>query len=483
MTRPALNRDQRICMFEEFEQRMVLSAQAISQLGIDPALAGPVVQQMESTAEVRTLGHIDSLPEIDVIRNQFGLDGSGQTIAVIDSGIAWDHYALGGGFGSEHKVVGGWDFAENDATPYDDGPAGYHGTHVAGIIASEEQDNPGLSPGADLVSLRVFDDTGQGRLEWVESALSWVHEHRFDFEHPITTVNLSLGADWDATGKEDWLALDDEFAALKADGIFTSVAAGNGYDRLQQNGLSYPAASPHVVAVGSHSATGTVSSFSQRDAGLLVAPGESVRSTVPDHLFGNGTHDRFLGSTGTSMASPYVASASALLREANQLAGVSNINQDLIFRQLVDSADSIWDSESGLQFHRINLAAALEAVLPDQHADQVNHATPLGATVTVDAAGLMGSLNDRDWFQFQATETGLMSLHLQSDSLTNAQLRVQGIPFAFGDQQVSFPVSAGSTYRFAIEAAGGSRPLRGPFDIPAGSFVHRLGPDPIGPVF
>ena len=55
---------------------------------------------------------------------------------MIDSGIAWDHVALSGGLGTGYRVVGGWDFAENDADPYDDGPSGFHGTHVAGIIGS-----------------------------------------------------------------------------------------------------------------------------------------------------------------------------------------------------------------------------------------------------------------------------------------------------------------------------------------------------------
>ena len=60
----------------------------------------------------------------------------GNSVAVIDTGIAYDHYALGHGYGAGHRVVGGWDFAENDANPYDDGHAGFHGTHVAGIIGS-----------------------------------------------------------------------------------------------------------------------------------------------------------------------------------------------------------------------------------------------------------------------------------------------------------------------------------------------------------
>ena len=94
------------------------------------------------------------------IAAQYGFDGKGQTIAIIDSGIAWDHNALGGGFGAGYKVVGGWDFADNDALPYDSGSAGIHGTHVAGIVAAEHDKYQGVSSGVDLVSLRVFNDQG-----------------------------------------------------------------------------------------------------------------------------------------------------------------------------------------------------------------------------------------------------------------------------------------------------------------------------------
>ena len=121
----------------------------------------------------------------DYVEQQYGFDGTGQTVAVIDSGIAWDHAALGGAYGEGARVVGGWDFAENDSNPYDDGGAGYHGTHVSGIIGSTDELHRGVSSGVDLVGLRVFNDSGGGDLDWVEQALQWVHEHKDDFENPI----------------------------------------------------------------------------------------------------------------------------------------------------------------------------------------------------------------------------------------------------------------------------------------------------------
>src|SRR5690606_9168328 len=92
----------------------------------------------------------------DDVLAKYGFTGVGQTVAVIDTGIAYNHYALGGGVGPNNKVVGGWDFTENDWNFYDDqGPKAAHGTHVAGIIGAEgDGAHSGVSTGVDLVGLR-----------------------------------------------------------------------------------------------------------------------------------------------------------------------------------------------------------------------------------------------------------------------------------------------------------------------------------------
>jgi subtilisin family serine protease len=297
------------------------------------------------------------------IGESYGLDGSGQTIAIIDTGIAFDHVALGGGFGEGFRVVGGYDFAEDDANPYDDGPTGFHGTHVAGIVGSSDLQFRGVSPGADLVALRVFDDFGVTQLEWIEQSLQWVHDNQHTFENPITTVNLSLGT----TPNEVFLeVLNDELRQLEADGIFISVAAGNSFASAGESELAYPASSEFVVPVASHGRDGQLSDFSQRASHVLTAPGESITSTVPDHLFFGSRTDSFLGTSGTSQAAPYVAGASALLRQAYQIAGVTDIDQDLLYDQFIATADTIYDSVTDQNYSQINLAAAIESVLgPD----------------------------------------------------------------------------------------------------------------------
>ncbi len=354
----------RYARFETLEPRRVMSAQALNDFVADFQIEASEIdidQQIQIVTQSANGQPADH--SLEAIRQQYNLDGTGQTIAVIDSGIAFDHIALGAGFGFGHKVVGGYDFAENDANPYDDGPVGLHGTHVAGIIGGQSDEFKGVAPGADLVSLRVFDDHGNGELAWVEQALRWVHENRTAFENPITTVNLSLGTNWNANTVPDAAQLEDEFAQLEADGIFISVAAGNLFANYHQTGVSYPAASPFVIPVASHNAAGNLSDFSQRNEHVLVAPGENILSTVPDHLFAGSRESGYLRSSGTSQAAPYVAGASALLRDAFLESGVNNIDQDLLYERFRETADIIYDQVTGSDYHRINLARAIESIL------------------------------------------------------------------------------------------------------------------------
>lgn len=341
---------------------------------------------------------------------ELGLDGSGQTVVVIDSGVAWDHASLGAGFGDGQKIVGGWDFAEDDADPYDDGPRGFHGTHVTGIIGSEDPIHTGVAPGADIVSLRVFNDAGQGMFSWVEEALQWVHEHQHAFEHPITTVNLSLGASWNAETAPSWGTLEEELAQLEADGMFIAVAAGNSFGAYGEPGLAYPAASSYVTPVASVTDAGAVSSFTQRSDRALFAPGQRIMSTIPDHATTakDGRIVDFGVATGTSMASPYIAGSALLLRQAMEQAGYDSITQDAIYERLRATADPIYDAATDATYYRVNVWSAVQDISrADDYGSSPATAHSLGTVAQqTSVSGQITTAADRDYFSFVATNAG-----------------------------------------------------------------------------
>ena len=440
---------------ETFEPRLFLSAEPLA----DFSHTAPGYEVLESIGSPSVqLIDAHELTGLSDARAAYGFAGTGQTVVVIDSGIAYDHVALGGGFGAGYQVVGGWDFTEeNDANPYDDGPWGSHGTHVSGIIASQDAVYPGVAPGVDLVALRVFNDSGEGYFSWIEDALSWVHDNRNAFENPITTVNLSIGSTWNSDAVPSWAMLEEEFAQLEADGIFISVAAGNDFTSFNTTGLSYPAASSYVVPVASVDDDGSLSYFTQRNDRVIAAPGRSVVSTLPDYVGNlNGQNDDFGSYSGTSMAAPYVAGASVLLREALGLVGVSNVTQDVIYDWMRDTADLVFDAATGQNYHRLNLGSALDAIMPDDDFGSVPSAAHWLGTV-VDAtsfSGLIGRLDDSDYFSFTAALTGTLTVQSQTSYALVVEWDLSAMPTAQA-AGLTFDVVAGQTYVIGLGTSEG----------------------------
>ncbi|RIK74035.1 MAG: hypothetical protein DCC67_17090 [Planctomycetota bacterium] len=441
----------------------LLDADSQPDFWIDPAagasLDGPFKQVEQALAEAhRQTGW-------QYVRTNYGLIGRGQTVAVIDSGIAYDHLDLGGGFGADYRVVAGWDFSENDADPYDDGASGGHGTHVAGIIGNDSAVHRGVAPGVDLVSLRVFNDAGQGYFSWVEKALRWVYENRNSLTHPITAVNLSLGvSSWNSATAPKWASLEDEFAQLESAGVFIAVSAGNSFASYKQPGLSYPAASQYVVPVMATDDGGQLSSFSQRLDRAIAAPGRGITSTVPDYKGDrDGLGDDFASMSGTSMAAPYVAAASVLIREAMELVGNTGVTQDAIYDHMLATADTVFDSFTNLSFKRLNLQAAIDALMPaDDYGSSLESAEDLGTLAgALSVSGAIGTPGDADYFRFTAKSSGVVTLQATTVSghlaPTWQAYDTAGDAIAAGQGSgLSFAVTAGQSYVVQLASIGGA---------------------------
>jgi subtilisin family serine protease len=418
------------------------------------------VEQMLSSAHSQT-GWYD-------VQSKYGFTGRGQTVAVIDSGIAYDHFALGGGLGAGHRVVGGWDFSEeNDANPYDDGPSGSHGTHVSGIIGGSGSTNSGVAPGVDFVGLRVFNDSGQGFFSWIENALRWVRNNRNNFANPITTVNLSLGvSSWNAATIPNWANLEDEFAQLEADGIFIAVSAGNSFSTYRTAGLSYPAASSYVVPVMATTDAGVLASFSQRLGRAIAAPGQNINSTQPDYAGnGNGVADDYAVKSGTSMAAPYVAGAAVLIRQAMQVVGMTGITQDKIYDHMMATADTIFDSVTSQSYKRLNLSRAIDALMQggggggtsDDYGSTPEAAQNLGALSNeVTLSGQIGQSNDVDCFRFTAASSGRVTFTATPSGGMTPSWYVWGATAQPSGGAVSFDVVAGQTYTVGLSSSTGT---------------------------
>ncbi len=481
--------------FEEFEQIIALSGVGV----VDPLAAAPepapesdTVFQSGFFSFGQSDGSLNAAHDnsgVSYVHENYGFTGAGQTVAVIDSGIAWDHYALGGGLGEDFRVVGGYDFAENDTDPYDDGPLSFHGTHVTGILASDDSDALGVAPGVDVVGLRVFDDVGNSEIEWIENALRWVHDNQHTFENSITTVNMSIGVSLESDAAT-MMQLDDELKMLEDAGIFISISAGNSFSTAAPDALSYPASSEYVTAAASVNADGELSYYSQRADKVIAAPGERISSTVPSHLFGmDGPSSYFATSSGTSMAAPYLAGASVLVREAMTFAGQENITQDDIYDQLYNTGDEIFDAETGNTYRRLNLQAAIDDIMANINTVDAETVDDFGSTAA-DAhnlgvvsggesiSGVLETTGDQDYFTFTATGNGTATFTAEVSTAVDAQWQVDGAGIQATGDALQLEVVEGNTYTFAISSSTGN----GNYTITSAFEAEALPPVEVAPV-
>ncbi len=198
-----------------------------------------------------------------------GVDGSGVSVAVLDSGIDYYHAALGGsgnpadyagddptivepGTFPTAKVVGGYDFTGSvwpfgpeipDPDPLDDGSAAGHGTHVADIIGG----NAGVAPGVDLYAVKVCSSVSTSC-----SGVALINGMEFvvdpngdgNTKDRIDVVNMSLGSNYGQPFDDDLSAAVEGATAL---GVLTVSSAGNGGDKPYITGS--PSSAPTALAV------------------------------------------------------------------------------------------------------------------------------------------------------------------------------------------------------------------------------------------
>jgi subtilisin family serine protease len=205
---------------------------------------------------------------------------------VIDSGIRIDHQDFGG------RASYGYDFVDNDADASD---CNGHGTHVAGTIGGSRY---GVAKDARLVAVRVLNCDGSGTAEGIVAGIDWVTRNAVK----PAVANMSIGG-------ARIQAVDTAVRASIASGVTYAVAAGN---ENQDACTRTPAAVAEAITVGATDETDFRASFSNYGNCVdLFAPGVNITSAWMSGDSAEGT------LSGTSMASPHVAGAAALVLSEN----------------------------------------------------------------------------------------------------------------------------------------------------------------------
>jgi len=296
-------------------------------------------------------------------RSTYHVDGTGMTVAVIDTGVDYNNPALGGGFGPNDKVIAGYDFADNTSNPL--ATTSQHGTAIAGLIGSEAPNDLGVAPGVNIVALRVTDDTNTASLSSIANALQWVITNHATYN--ITAVNMSLSdggnyaQNWFANDGGDGQRVTQLIGQLTAMNIPVIAATGNSFTGSQGEGFA--AIVQGTISVTATDLSGTLLSNAQRlgtalggvSATTIAAPGSQL--TAPSGDSGTST------VAGTSFATALVTGGVTLLQEIyesrfGELPTVAEIKS-----WLQQGATPIHDTVTGITIGELNIDASA-ALIP-----------------------------------------------------------------------------------------------------------------------
>jgi subtilisin family serine protease len=282
---------------------------------------------------------------------QEGFTGKGVKVAVLDSGVD-----------ETHPDLAGQEVAARNFTPSGVPDVHGHGTHVASTIAGTGAKSGGkyrgVAPGASILDGKVLADDGGGRTSWILSAMDWAVAEGADI------VNMSLGGP-DDPGIDP---VEEAVGRLSAQGVLFVIAAGN---EGAPERVGSPASADAALAVGAVGRDDKLADFSSKgprvdDYGLkpdVTAPGvritaaKSAASALPD-LDG----DTYVAMSGTSMATPHVAGAAAILAQRFPEWTGQQLKAALMASAKADSELGVFDQGSG----RVDVPAALKQTLTAQ---------------------------------------------------------------------------------------------------------------------
>ncbi|PIM69931.1 peptidase S8 [Streptomyces sp. JV178] len=275
---------------------------------------------------VREVSLDKSVPQIGAPKVwKAGYDGKGVTIAVLDTGVDTTHPDLKG------QVVAAKNFSTSPGTTDRFG----HGTHVASIAAGTGKRSKGaykgVAPGAKLLNAKVLSDEGYGDDSGIIAGMEWAAAQGAD------VVNLSLGGP-DSPGIDPMEAEIDKLSAEKD--ILFAVAAGNEGQGGERT-IGSPGSAAAALTVGAVDGKDRLAPFSSRGPGLdgrikpdVTAPGVAITAaSAKGSVLAREVGEQpagYLTISGTSMATPHVAGAAALLRQRHPSWSYTRIKAALV---------------------------------------------------------------------------------------------------------------------------------------------------------
>jgi hypothetical protein len=286
--------------------------------------------------------------------------GLNQHIAILDTGVQKAHLFLQQANGTP-KVVSEACYSANANCPggvTSSTAAGSgepctlsgcdHGTHVAGITAGRGTASSGVARDAKLIAVNVFSNvSGCGTCSFTSDQIKGLERvNALSSSLSIASVNMSLGGGHSETNC-DSDSRKPIIDTLRSKGIATAIASGNDGSN---SAVSFPACISTAITVGSTTTTDAVSSFSNSSPLVeLLAPGSSIVSSIPDSTV---PEDAQGTKSGTSMATPHVAGAWAVLKGINSAATVPTV-----LSALQSTGKSITDADNSVTKPRIRVLA------------------------------------------------------------------------------------------------------------------------------
>ncbi|MFJ3669038.1 S8 family peptidase [Streptomyces sp. NPDC090106] len=336
------------------ERDLVLASVDGVALDADKARAGDFWADVSEGAGLKKLW-LDSKVEATLDRSTrqvrapeawaAGYDGTGTKVAVLDTGVDADHPDLKG------RITAAENFTDSEDTTDHQG----HGTHttstVGGTGAASDGRNKGVAPGTDLLNGKVLNDYGSGETSWIIAGMQWAVDQGAD------VVSMSLGNPSRTDCSDPMAQATEELARAHQDTLFV-IAAGNTGPAV--NTVSSPGCAPSVLTVGAVDRDDSTASFSSRGPVYgshtlkpeITAPGVEISAASAG---GRGVY-AYRSMSGTSMATPHVAGAAAIVKQRHPDWSAAEIKAALVSSAETDIPGDVRETGGG----RLDVKAAID---------------------------------------------------------------------------------------------------------------------------